>query len=102
MVVGQVFVVLIWMMEMILHSARDLPTSRPYGCLQLLQRIDAGRCGGLPFFYNTQSKQFICGATDPHNLLKWGTGLPCRSGDSIWASFTKLLHFNEAVVTSCA
>ena len=31
--------------------------------LELLQKYDKGRCGGVPFFYNKRSRRFICGAT---------------------------------------
>ncbi|KAL8428345.1 hypothetical protein Efla_007486 [Eimeria flavescens] len=46
---------------------------------ELLQRLDRGRCGGLPFFFNMQSEGFICGATTFRNLLHWAAGLPCSS-----------------------
>ena len=36
--------------------------------------VDKGLCGGVPFFYNTDSKQFICGATDEEALRKWASG----------------------------
>ena len=31
--------------------------------LELLQKLDRGRCGGVPFFYNKRTRRFICGAT---------------------------------------
>lgn len=33
--------------------------------------LDAGMCGGVPFFYNTETKKFICGSTDYESLKKW-------------------------------
>lgn len=39
-----------------------------------LEEIDQGMCGGVPFFYNTDSKQFICGSTDYDALKKWAEG----------------------------
>lgn len=36
--------------------------------------IDRGLCGGVPFFYNTESKQFICGASDEATLKAWMKG----------------------------
>jgi hypothetical protein len=37
--------------------------------------IDNGElCGGVPFFYNTQTKKFICGETDYETLKKWAKG----------------------------
>ena len=31
-------------------------------------------CGGVPFFYNTETKKFICGETDYETFRKWGKG----------------------------
>jgi hypothetical protein len=39
-----------------------------------LAEIDKGLCGGVPFFYNTESKQFICGSSDETTLLAWAQG----------------------------
>lgn len=37
-----------------------------------MQKIDAFKeCGGVPFFYNTESEQFICGEADLETLKKW-------------------------------
>ena len=33
-------------------------------------------CGGVPFFYNTQTKKFICGADSYDTLKKWAKGEP--------------------------
>ncbi len=35
---------------------------------------DRGLCGGVPFFYNTESKQFICGSSDEETLHNWAKG----------------------------
>ncbi len=29
-----------------------------------LSEIDKGLCGGVPFFFNTESKHYICGSCD--------------------------------------
>lgn len=34
---------------------------------------DTELCGGVPFFYNTETKAFICGETKYDNLKKWAT-----------------------------
>lgn len=34
-------------------------------------KYDQGRCGGVPFFINTESGEFICGATSYENLKRW-------------------------------
>ncbi len=39
-----------------------------------LQQYDRGLCGGVPFFYNTDSKHWICGETDEATLRKWAKG----------------------------
>jgi hypothetical protein len=31
-------------------------------------------CGGVPFFYNSETGQSICGATTCDNLIKWARG----------------------------
>ena len=36
-----------------------------------LEGIDKGLCGGVPFFYNTETKKFICGETDYKELKNW-------------------------------
>lgn len=39
-----------------------------------MKEYDDGLCGGVPFFYNTDSKQFICGSVDYEVLKKWAEG----------------------------
>lgn len=34
-------------------------------------KISSGKCGGVPFFYNTKSGKFICGAGSYENLKAW-------------------------------
>jgi len=36
-----------------------------------LIEIDKDRCGGVPFFYNTKTKKFICGDADYKELKNW-------------------------------
>ncbi|MFB6158626.1 MAG: hypothetical protein ABEJ95_03095 [Candidatus Nanohalobium sp.] len=31
-------------------------------------------CGGVPFFYNTESEEWICGETDLETLKAWAKG----------------------------
>ena len=38
------------------------------------QELDDGKCGGVPFFYNTESEEWICGETDVKTLKKWANG----------------------------
>jgi thiol-disulfide isomerase/thioredoxin len=38
------------------------------------QKYDKGLCGGVPFFMNTDSGKWICGATDYVSLKKWAEG----------------------------
>lgn len=39
-----------------------------------MQGFDDGKCGGVPFFYNTETDQWICGEADPETLATWATG----------------------------
>ncbi|MBP6913870.1 MAG: hypothetical protein KBC00_04695 [Candidatus Levybacteria bacterium] len=39
-----------------------------------MQEIDKGLCGGVPFFYNTETKKFICGEADYKELKNWAKG----------------------------
>ncbi len=38
------------------------------------QEYDQNFCGGVPFFYNTDTKDWICGSTDYENLKRWALG----------------------------
>lgn len=39
-----------------------------------MNELDDGKCGGVPFFYNTESDEWICGETDTETLRKWALG----------------------------
>jgi len=39
-----------------------------------LEKYDKGLCGGVPFFYNTESGEHICGSTDFESLKSWAEG----------------------------
>lgn len=36
-----------------------------------MDEYDTGLCGGVPFFYNTDTKQFVCGSIDYEKLKEW-------------------------------
>ncbi|PJE64317.1 MAG: hypothetical protein COU90_02600 [Candidatus Ryanbacteria bacterium CG10_big_fil_rev_8_21_14_0_10_43_42] len=36
-----------------------------------MEEYDRGLCGGVPFFFNTESGNFICGETSYENLKHW-------------------------------
>jgi hypothetical protein len=38
-----------------------------------LQELDNGKCGGVPFFWNEETKEFICGNTEYDKLKGWAT-----------------------------
>ncbi len=40
----------------------------------LLEKLDQGSCGGVPFFYNEKSKKSLCGSVDFATLKKWAKG----------------------------
>ncbi|MDP2631488.1 MAG: thioredoxin family protein [Candidatus Uhrbacteria bacterium] len=39
-----------------------------------MEEYDTGLCGGVPFFYNTDSKKFLCGSSDYDALVAWAKG----------------------------
>lgn len=39
-----------------------------------MMEYDEGFCGGVPFFFNTESKKWICGGTDYDALKAWAQG----------------------------
>ncbi|KKR47266.1 MAG: hypothetical protein UU22_C0002G0013 [Parcubacteria group bacterium GW2011_GWA2_40_8] len=41
---------------------------------RLLEQYDKGYCGGVPFFYNTLSNKWICGAVPYEELKSWAEG----------------------------
>ena len=36
-----------------------------------MNQYDTGLCGGVPFFYNTETKAYICGDVSYEELKKW-------------------------------
>lgn len=41
---------------------------------ELMKKYDTGLCGGVPFFFNDDTKKHICGSTDYESLKKWALG----------------------------
>ena len=39
-----------------------------------LAEYDRGYCGGVPFFYNTESKHWICGEEEEETIRRWANG----------------------------
>ncbi len=39
-----------------------------------MQEYDKGNCGGVPYFMNTDSGEWICGETDESALRAWASG----------------------------
>mgnify|MGYP002725604067 CR=1 FL=1 len=39
-----------------------------------LESIDKGKCGGVPYFWNDESEQWICGSTTEERVAKWAAG----------------------------
>ena len=40
---------------------------------KLMREYDKGYCGGVPFFYNKKTGNWICGPSDYERLKKWAT-----------------------------
>jgi len=41
---------------------------------QRLIDLDKDRCGGVPFYYNTKTRKFICGEVDYEEFKAWAGG----------------------------
>lgn len=41
---------------------------------KLMKKYDKDFCGGVPFFYNTKTNKWICGAADYKELKNWALG----------------------------
>ncbi len=41
---------------------------------QMMENYDRGFCGGVPFYFNTKTGQWICGAVDYDTLKRWASG----------------------------
>lgn len=41
------------------------------GNAKKMQEYDKGLCGGVPFFFNTETGKFICGETSYDELKAW-------------------------------
>ena len=41
---------------------------------RLLREYDQGRCGGVPFFYNTQTGKWLCGSVSYEKIKDWALG----------------------------
>jgi len=39
-----------------------------------LQKLDNGKCGGVPFFYNKKNDKWICGSANYEKLKEWALG----------------------------
>ncbi|OGL73602.1 hypothetical protein A3F28_03855 [Candidatus Uhrbacteria bacterium RIFCSPHIGHO2_12_FULL_57_11] len=39
-----------------------------------MEEYDKNLCGGVPFFYNTETKKWICGEASYEELKKWAVG----------------------------
>ena len=39
-----------------------------------MEEIDKGLCGGVPFFYNTETKKFLCGSSEEAAVIAWAKG----------------------------
>jgi thiol-disulfide isomerase/thioredoxin len=42
--------------------------------LKKMEEVDKGRCGGVPFFYNSETDAFICGSANKARLIAWAKG----------------------------
>jgi thiol-disulfide isomerase/thioredoxin len=40
----------------------------------LWKKLDQGKCGGVPFFFHTRTKKWICGEASYEEFKKWASG----------------------------
>mgnify|MGYP001246594242 FL=1 len=40
---------------------------------QKMEALDNGKCGGVPFFFNEETKKWICGSVSYEELKKWAS-----------------------------
>ena len=40
---------------------------------RLMRQYDEGYCGGVPFFYNTQTRKWLCGSVSYEKLKQWAS-----------------------------
>ena len=41
---------------------------------ELLQKLDGGKCGGVPYLYNKKTGKWICGTPTYEKLVSWAKG----------------------------
>ncbi|MBI2671784.1 hypothetical protein HYX16_02525 [Candidatus Woesearchaeota archaeon] len=41
---------------------------------KLLEKVDNGKCGGVPFFFNEKTGKWICGMPTYEQLKEWALG----------------------------
>lgn len=39
-----------------------------------MDEYDRGLCGGVPFFFNTETTDYICGEVEYEELVRWAKG----------------------------
>ncbi len=42
--------------------------------LKKMEGLDQDRCGGVPYFYNTETNKWICGEAELPELTDWALG----------------------------
>lgn len=42
--------------------------------LKKMEALDQDRCGGVPYFYNTETNKWICGEAELPELTDWALG----------------------------
>ena len=41
---------------------------------KMAEQRDGGKCGGVPFFVNEESGEFICGSANEETIRTWASG----------------------------
>lgn len=50
---------------------------------KLMQQYDRDFCGGVPFFYNKRTDEWICGATSYEKLKEWAKSKKKKAMDGV-------------------
>ena len=65
--------------------------------LNKMREYDNGLCSGVPFFYNTDTKKYICGETNLEELKKWASGEKVNGAHSPLASELDFNYITDGI-----
>lgn len=57
------------------HRLKKFEVERDPAGMQLLNEVDKGLCGGVPFFFNKRTGAYVCGARRCEDLKRWASNI---------------------------